>query len=685
MRRRRREERQNGGEQEEERKRKMLWGGGGGGPAPLLPFPPPDQRRDVPSKSTRQGGGRSHRPLSPIHLPFPRPRDTLPAPTVAAASYLPRPCRFAEADESLSLGVRIHEQLLGPRHPQLVRPLINKAENAAMWGDSIGMSGKEHVQMAKDLLDRASLILTATPPTSRELMGEEELRLQDVSARHSCLPRIPVPHAGLVQTLLPPTFKPYLRSLPSSAAANPIPSPWPLPSAVVLLLPSRYALLSLRPFLPLWPPRCLVPRCCSASQQVLLPSSSPRPPPPCASPSRLPSPAVVMTTSLCPGCFPATSSEPSHNAAPLPLMPFLFCLSLPGRLSPLCWIRSPPSLPPLPLPQPSTSASSPVSCSQQPPLPVSPPLPSLSPQLPHVSLSPCSISPPFLTAFLCCSGQMKEVVRQMLAAMSPPEELMTTAKGPLRLPPLPPGVENLTEGGIVFGSLNRSLFSSSLIFHPPSFPSSVPLPPPHPTARSSRSLLKCFPQCVPQSHSAASAAAGLAALPDRSPARPCLNIRTVHLLPSSLQDVKLGLLRLSCLRRLGACPHAGGTEPTGALPLALLLSSTPPCVARDVSAPPRPAPAQSSVKTCQRSRLSSPQSIFRMRCAVPFEQLAQRCPHPPLALPFVLRPPCCLSLCLFPAPCLTLRHLPLGVLLSQIRRSCMASCPHHLMHVSALS
>jgi hypothetical protein len=53
--------------------------------------------------------------------------------------------RYKEANESLALSVRIHEQLLGQRHPQLLKPLLVAAENAAVWGSDLGMEGRPQV------------------------------------------------------------------------------------------------------------------------------------------------------------------------------------------------------------------------------------------------------------------------------------------------------------------------------------------------------------------------------------------------------------------------------------------------------------------------------------------------------------------------------------------------------------
>jgi len=98
----------------------------------------------------------------------------------ASALKLAAERKFQEAEELLSLCVRIHEQLLGPRHPQLIKALLANAENSAMWGDSIGMEGKQHVEHAKELVDRALLILSSTPLPTRDTMGEEELHLLDM-------------------------------------------------------------------------------------------------------------------------------------------------------------------------------------------------------------------------------------------------------------------------------------------------------------------------------------------------------------------------------------------------------------------------------------------------------------------------------------------------------------------------
>jgi len=59
------------------------------------------------------------------------------------------PCRFEDANEKLAVCVMLHKQLLGQRHPQLIRPYLAAAENSAKWGDSLGLQGKEQVKKAQ--------------------------------------------------------------------------------------------------------------------------------------------------------------------------------------------------------------------------------------------------------------------------------------------------------------------------------------------------------------------------------------------------------------------------------------------------------------------------------------------------------------------------------------------------------
>ena len=57
--------------------------------------------------------------------------------------------RFEDANEKLVVCVMMHQQLLGQRHPQLIRPYLAAAENSAKWGDSLGLEGKEQVKKAQ--------------------------------------------------------------------------------------------------------------------------------------------------------------------------------------------------------------------------------------------------------------------------------------------------------------------------------------------------------------------------------------------------------------------------------------------------------------------------------------------------------------------------------------------------------
>eukprot|EP00873_Tetraselmis_striata_P019387 jgi/Tetstr1/439651/TSEL_028072.t1 len=98
----------------------------------------------------------------------------------AEALQLAAAQRYAEANESLALSVRIHEQLLGPRHPQLLKPLLVAAENAAVWGSDLGMGGKPQVLHAMELLRRGLQILYTAPHPTQEQMEEEAARSQEL-------------------------------------------------------------------------------------------------------------------------------------------------------------------------------------------------------------------------------------------------------------------------------------------------------------------------------------------------------------------------------------------------------------------------------------------------------------------------------------------------------------------------